>query len=392
MFDKVKYIPSLKKDNKIITKYDSFSKQIKIRNPGVDLGRILAMLGIIIHHILLHGHGINKFHQYSGLVKLNTAVFWHVNIYIFISGYVGYKSTKYSNLLYLWFCTLFYSIGIVRYLTLYKPYIYKKKISLIDFFPVLTIQYWYFTEYFGMYLFLPIINKGIENINQQQFKLMIITLIIIYIVLKDSLIPQSDIFLMNSGYSVIWFLIFYLTGAYFGKFKKNRELLKKIIYNIIYIFIFYSSTYLCFFLSNYKVNNENSKIKKRLIIWLKRIFVTRISAFPMILQSIALILLITNISYNKYIAKIITFIGPLTFGVYLIHDHTIIRAKFIGNLLNNYSSNLPFNKVIKIILYTSFKIFAKCAIIDYLRNILFRICQIRKICIFIEKLIFLILG
>ena len=141
-------------------------------------------------------------------------------------------------------------------------------------------------------------------------------------------------------------------------------------------------------MSNYKVNNENSKIKKRLIIWLKRIFVTRISAFPMILQSIALILLITNISYNKYIAKIITFIGPLTFGVYLIHDHTIIRAKFIGNLLNNYSSNLPFNKIIKIILYTSFKIFAKCAIIDYLRNILFRICQIRKICIFIEKLIF----
>jgi len=79
----------------------------------------------------------------------------------------------------------------------------------------------------------------------------------------------------------------------------------------------------------------------------KKNFCYENSAFPMILQSIALILLITNISYNKYIAKIITFIGPLTFGVYLIHDHTIIRAKFIGNLLNNYSSNLPFNKVIK---------------------------------------------
>ena len=387
------YLISLKKDyNKIITKYDSFQKQIKIRNPGVDLGRILAMLAIIIHHILVPGKGINKFSQYPELVKLNTAVFWHVSTYIFISGYVGYKSTKYSNLLYLWLCTLFYSIGIVRYFTLYKPYIYKRKIILMDFFPVLTIKYWYFTEYFGMYLFLPIINKGIENINQPQFKIMIITLIGVYIVLKDFIIPQADIFQMRGGYSVIWFLIFYSIGAYFGKFRKNRELLKKIIYNIIYILIFCFSTYLCFVLPNYQVNNGNSKIKKRLIISLKRIFVTRISAFPMIIQSITLMLFITNISYNKYIAKIITFVGPLTFGVYLIHEHTIIRAKFIGSLLNNYSSNLPLNKVIIIILFNSLKIFAKYAIIDYLRNIFFRICQIRKICIFLEKLIFLILG
>ena len=127
---KVKYASTSQKDNEIKIGSESIPKPIKIRNPGVDLGRILAMLGIIIHHVLIHGRGIMKYHQYKDLEKLNTAVFWHVSTYIFISGYVGYKSTKYSNLLYLWLCTLFYSIGIIKYLTLYKPYIYKKEIEL----------------------------------------------------------------------------------------------------------------------------------------------------------------------------------------------------------------------------------------------------------------------
>ena len=392
IFKKVKYVGSSQKDNEIITKSKSIPKPVKIRNPGVDLGRILAMLGIIIHHVLVHGQGINKYRQYPDLVKLNTSVFWHVSTYIFISGYVGYKSTKYSNLLYLWLCTLFYSIGINKYLTLYKPYIYKKEIELMDFFPVFTNQYWFFTIYFGMYLFLPVINKGLENINKSQLKIMIIILISVYIIFKDYMFPRNDVFLMNGGYSIIWFLIFYSTGAYFGKFKKDRGLLKKIIYNIIYILLFYYSTILCFNLPNCTVNKENPNFRDKFIIFLSYLFITRISAIPMILQSIALMLFITNISYNKILAKIITFIGPLTFGVYLIHDNHQIRYKFMINILNDYPRNLPFYKVIEVVFKVSLQIFVKCIIIDYLRNILFRICQIRRICILIEKLIFFIFG
>ena len=213
----------------------SISNSIKVRNPGIDLGRIISMYGIIIHHILLWGRGISHFRQYKELHYLDTLINWHVNDFIFISGYVGYKTTKYSNLLYLWFCTLFYSLGIIKYFSIYKPNLYKKQIDFNDFFPVINIQYWYFTAYFGMYLFLPVYNKGLEHINKSQLKVMIISLIGVYIVLKDCIIPQKDIFQMRDGYSVIWFLIFYSTGAYFGKFRKNRELFKKIIYNIIYI-------------------------------------------------------------------------------------------------------------------------------------------------------------
>ena len=380
-----------KKEDKYINS-ESLLKPKKIRNPGIDFGRILAMFSIITHHILLHGKAIIKYRQFKELNKLNTSIFWHVSTYIFISGYIGYKSTRYSNLFYLWICTLFYSIGISQFFTIFKPHIFNKKIELIDFFPVLTSNYWYFTRYFGMYLFLPIINKGIENLNQSQFRVMIIILIIVYIILKDSIVPKLNPFCMNGGYSVIWFLLFYSTGAYFGKFEKNRNLLKKSVNNIKYILIFFFSTNLCFILQKYKINDNNHEFKDKIIKFLKSIFIMRINAFPMILQSISVILLVTNINYNKFIANIITFIGPLTFGIYLIHENKIIRGKIMKNILNKYSTNIPFYMVISIIFKLSLEIFIGCAIIDYFRNILFQILQIRRICIFTEKLVFAIIG
>jgi len=133
-------------------------------------------------------------------------------------------------------------------------------------------------------------------------------------------------------------------------------------------------------------------MKNKIIIFLKSIFITRVDSFTMILQSLSIMLFLTIINYNKYISKIITFIGPLTFGIFLIHENEMIRKIMITNIFENYSSQLPLNRVIRIILLRALKIFGICLIIEYLRNILFRILQIRKILIFIEKLIFKLFG
>ena len=81
----------------------------------------------------------------------------------------------------------------------------------------------------------------------------------------------------------------------------------------------------------YPINNGTPNIKI-----LKSRFKTRISAGPIILQSIAIMLFITNITFNKYIAKVFSFngLGPLIFGFYLISDNSIIRAKSMKNILN----------------------------------------------------------
>ena len=208
--------------------------------------------------------------------------------------------------------------------------------------------------------------------------------------MKDYINPSFDSFQLNQGYSILWLLIFYITGAYFGKFNKNNNCIKKVIKIIICILIFYYSTYLCIKLPNYPINYYDNKkrIKNKVIIFLKSIFIMRVNSLTMILQSLSVMVFLTIINYNKYIARIITFVGPLTFGIFLIHENEMIRTIMIRGIFKNYSNQLPLNTVIRIILLSALKIFGTCLIIEYLRNILFRILQVRKILVFIEKLIF----
>lgn len=94
-------IEDIKEDN--INKITKKPKIIKKRNAAVDLLRIIAMIGIVYSHVLNQGKGFHKFRRYKNKLKsLYTYVFWHDNVYALISGIVGYKSTKYSNLLYIW--------------------------------------------------------------------------------------------------------------------------------------------------------------------------------------------------------------------------------------------------------------------------------------------------
>ena len=98
-----------------------------------------------------------------------------------------------------------------------------------------------------------------------------------------------------------------------------------------------------------------------------------------------------HINYNKYLGKIISFIGTLTFGVYLIHDNRCIKEDILNNLFNNEKNNLPIFSFYKLFMTKSLIIFIICSIIDYLRNFLFNLIKIRNICIYLEKKIFEIL-
>jgi hypothetical protein len=243
-----------------------------------------------------------------------------------------------------------------------------------------------------MYLFLPAINKGISLLNETELKLMVFSTLSIYIIWKDIKNPQGDVFRMDSGYSVLWLLIFYITGSYIGKYKVNNyNIIKKIFICFGCIVIFYYSTLLCYKLPKKNLYGINRYYKAFYLI-LKSLFIERISSVTMILQAISITLFFLQIKYNKYLAKVISFIGPLTFGVYLIHEHDIIRGKIIHDLFNKYAGNLPLNLVIKLTIINGIKIFFICCAIDYLRHLAFTILRIRKICIFLEQVAYKIFS
>ena len=121
---------------------------------------------------------------------------------------------------------------------------------------------------------------------------------------------------------------------------------------------------------------------------LKGILTERFDSFLKIAQSISVCLFFMQISYNKYIAKIICFLGPLVFGIYLIHAHPLINDNVLKHIFDNEPKDLKLNSVIKFVLWKSFKIFFFGIFVDYFRNLLFNLLRLKKIFMFVEVKIY----
>ena len=367
------------------------AKQIKIRDPSIEIIRILAMFAIITNHIVAHNYLDLKYKKYKNQMNFILIICsWHVCGFALISGIVGYKSFKYSNLIYLWILVTFYSVAIYIYFKIFK--LNTNKDSLIsEFFPVIFCKYWYFTQYFGMYLFLPAINKSVENLTKSELKILSLSLIGLFIIWNDLINPKKDTFKLNRGYSVLSLLIFYIFGTYIGKYKNEYFGFNKIWICSFCIFTFICSSLLTHKLSIYDLN-ELTGLKLMIMKSLKQLFTIKINSFPMMLQAISLIFFFMQIEYNKYITKIINFIGPLTFSVYLIHENILIMNNYVSLIFRRISNHLALSSIIKILLFKVIKIYCISLTIDYFRSLLFKFCYIKKICLIIEKYLLKLLG
>ena len=230
----------IKYDNSFNNKENSDQNIKKIRNPGVDFVRLISMFNIVINHCLFNGEVFKRFPRYARYFScFHNFTDYNNNVFILISGIVGYKTSKYSNLIYLWLTVVFYSVGIRKY------YIYLKKINNTneemykEYYPMIYVKYWYFTSYFGMYLFLPVINKGIVSLSKYELRLVVLTTLFIFVFWRFYKNPDQDMFLMNRGFSMVWFLSLYLTGAYIGKYRLNYSGIKKYLYCFICLFSYF---------------------------------------------------------------------------------------------------------------------------------------------------------
>jgi len=391
---------SLKDNNKIEMNKINKNKQneinnnqkiIKKRNAGVDLLRIVTMLGIIYTHIL-DGQAQFKYSQYRDkLFSTLTYTFYHNNAYGLISGIVGYKSTKYSNLLFLWLYVVFYSVGILYYFKNIKHGNVEGELYT-EFFPVIFGRYWYFTSYFAMYMFLPAVNKGIQYLNKPEFKALVMSICGIFVIWQSFMNEKDDQFKMGGGFSTIWLLCLYITGAYIGKYNVVYTGIKRYIFSFIYLFIFLFSCFIHIKYSNYTIIEYSRNYKVKFNNCIKKLSSNSLICVIKFSQAISLALLLLQLKYNKYLSKLITFVGPLVFAAFLIHANPNFRINYYHKFFEGESQNLTFNEVIRMLILTSIKIFLGCIIIDYLRHLLFTILRIRKICIFIERIFFKIIS
>ena len=87
---------------------------------------------------------------------------------------------------------------------------------------------------------------------------------------------------------------------------------------------------------------------------------------------------------NKYLIKIISFFSPLTYGIYLIHNHVLVRRY----LVRKYFLWMLKYKSIKMLIIEvicSFCLFFFCSFIDSLRTLIFTFLKIKKLFVILEN-------
>ena len=301
-----------------------------------------------------------------------------VDCFGLISGIVGYKKYKFSNLIYIWINTSFYS----SIISLYLYYINRMncKNMILSFFPILINRHWYITAYFGLYLFIPLLNLGINGLNRKILRNLIIFYIfffsfyyIIGLILNG---VKNDLIFLREGYSSHWLIILYIIGGYLGKYiiiNKNLKSFKIfIICLLIYIFSALITSESFFILSSIK-----TKIYKKTILY-------NYLSPTIIFEALSLVMMFSKLSINKFIIKIISFFTPFTLNITLLHLRLFDEKIITFNWLNKIKSNIVFIVIYQygLILYIFF------GLIDYLRSILFRILKIKLFCLFIEDVYF----
>ena len=323
------------------------------RRSGLDLLKIISMGMIVLHHMLTHGGLLFAFPEVSTTQKavqlLNMLLFCAVNTYALISGYVLSKSTfRLSRLLELWlqvFCT-----GAV--ITVAFQAFSGAAVSTQDWlkalFPVVMDEYWYFTAYFGVYLLMPALNHLLHTLNRRTLLGVLGALLFLLCIVP--LFGQNSTLSLGGGYHIGWLLALYLLG---GGIRLYGCKLPRKITPVVYI--------VC-----------------ALLAWAVKPLQQYVSP-AMLLCALSLLILFEKLSLPRWLQKASLVLAPLTFGVYLIHDHPLVREHLMKMRFAPLNQ-LPPVQLVLMLLGCQLLIYALCLMAEFCRAKLFSLLGVQKKC------------
>lgn len=342
------------------------------RSPGLDLLRILSMGLVILLHLLGRGGVLSQLQpgtwHYALGWGIETAAYCAVDCYALLTGYLLIRSRcRLSSLLGTWVQVFFYSAGITLLFAIFYEQVPLPRF-LQSCLPVTFTQYWYFTAYFAVYCFAPFLNRMIEGLSQDAFRRLLGTALLLLSLLPG--ITKQDPFVTGEGYSFLWLAVLYLLGAYLrlypGKVRKARWGFG------LYVLCVAGLMASRFLLDAWDVSRGAAPTHGG---WL----LTYTS--PLVLgAALGLFLCCRRLeSVPRPIAALIRFFAPVSFGVYLIHAQPFVFHRLLNGAVVPLLA-LPAWQFALELLGIAAAIFLVCALIDYLRLLLFRLLRIPTLC------------
>lgn len=300
------------------------------RQVNYELLRIIAMFMVVTLHYLNHagvlpeaGGGMNGKNIAGMLIESFCIV--AVNVYVLISGYflveAGFKVKRIAVLL----CQiLFYALliplimmgtgmfaggeeggayGLIRYI-----------------FPIQTEHYWFATSYVLMYLFTPVMNIAVRNMSRKQLQMTIAGLLLPFCVMK-SVVPVQFV-TDRFGYDFGWFLCVYLVAAYLRLYGCRMFRTAKRSFGI-YAGCCFGIFVIAF--AAWQINRMTGLLSYYMAVpWHYNYLLCLIGAAALFYG-----FRYVKVKEGKF-SELILRLAPLTFGVYLFHEHMEIRGEWTG--------------------------------------------------------------
>lgn len=288
----------------------------KQRNANMDLLRIVSMLLIVFLHSIDHS-GVLENAENCGngmyfYVRFTYALCQVcVNIYIMLSGYFMVKSQfRLQKLVTLWMETVFYGLVLrsVFMIAGAKPLSITSLISC--FFPILTGRYWFLTIYVGMYLVSPFLNMLINAMDKKQHGMLNVCLFGLMSV-WSSIHPSIAGMNSGGGWGLAWFVALYITAAWFRLYYTPND--KPLRWLVAFVAVPMLIAAVQYVLKAWISIGIVSRIVEN---WF------RYDSAPVYIMTIGLFVGFLNVNIkSKLLSRIISFVAPMTLGVYLIHAH-----------------------------------------------------------------------
>lgn len=206
------------------------------RNYGIDMLKIISMFSIVLLHVLGKGGVLSKYSDLSGCWNiawiLEIIAYVAPNCYALASGYILWnQTTALKKLLFLWVQVVGLGIIVTGTLSFMDKSLVNLKEFVTLFVPISRGTYWYISAYFGMYIFIPVLNYAIKKMDREKYKIILISFIVL--VILPHVILRSDPYGLQHGYSSIWLMYLYLFGAYISKYNITLDKIKIIVFIII---------------------------------------------------------------------------------------------------------------------------------------------------------------
>ena len=317
----------------------------KPREAKFEVLRVIAMLMVIMLHYLDKG---GLLHRLDGDHSGSNLAFWFleafclvsVNLYVMISGYFLIDSRfTLRRLVKLWCEVFFYSVLVAAiclitgiadrgtYLNFYNLQYF--------FLPAVNNHYWFASSYLLLYLFSPFLGAAVKKMSKQQHLMLLLTLLCV-LSLPKSLVP-AELAMDDHGVSILWFLCLYIVAAYIRLhgipfLQTGKKSL--LCYGICAVMIPLGMLLLCGIRNMVMETAWGVAVLGMPFIWGFLIpgseyLLTTMDDYNHILvlcASVGLFCFFVNWKPKKnLVMDVLARIAPYTFGVYLLHEHLLLR-------------------------------------------------------------------